>query len=195
MLQERRDSQAGHWHGELVDEFETSLDALNDLLPSFHRIPFGPHPRKDIILRAVESRSPPMPVGIVSKRYALLQHTDVLRGLTDALVTNDIDAAPLEAHLALTEYGTRMSLRVMLPDALALEAFDGHRMALTFECFNSVDGSVPLFALVGWFRFVCRNGFVIGTTCARVRRRHRGSHRMTIEAARGAAQMGIRGRN
>ena len=45
-------------------------------------------------------------------------------------------------------------------------------MALTFECFNSVDGTVPLFAVVGWFRFVCSNGLVVGTTSAKVRQRH-----------------------
>ena len=46
-------------------------------------------------------------------------------------------------------------------------------MALTFECYNSVDRTVPLFAVLGWFRFVCSNGLAIGTTHARVRQRHR----------------------
>ena len=45
-------------------------------------------------------------------------------------------------------------------------------MALTFECFNSVDGSVPLFAVVGWLRFVCSNGLVVGTVAARVKQKH-----------------------
>jgi hypothetical protein len=31
---------------------------------------------------------------------------------------------------------------------------------------------VPLFAAVGWFRFVCSNGLIVGTTSATVRRRH-----------------------
>lgn len=42
-----------------------------------------------------------------------------------------------------------------LPPTYALEPPDGHALALTLECFNSVDGSVPIYALVGWFRFVC----------------------------------------
>jgi hypothetical protein len=71
-----------------------------------------------------------------------------------------------------------MALRATLPDAYAFDADDGHRMALTFECFNSVDRTVPLFAAVGWFRFVCRNGLVVGTTLAKVRQRHTPSLRI-----------------
>ena len=46
-------------------------------------------------------------------------------------------------------------------------------MALTFECFNSVDRTVPLVALLGSFRFVCSNGLVVGTTHASLCHRHR----------------------
>ena len=75
-------------------------------------------------------------------------------------------------RLLITEYGTRIALRATLPENLAVTPDDGHSMALTFECFNSVDGTVPLFAAVGWFRVVCSNGLVVGTTSAKVRQRH-----------------------
>ena len=63
-------------------------------------------------------------------------------------------------------------IRATLPDSYAFLEANGQKMALTFECFNSVDRTVPLMAAVGWFRFVCRNGLVLGTTTARIRQRH-----------------------
>ena len=66
-----------------------------------------------------------------------------------------------------------MGIRVELPERFAFSAPDGHSMALTFECFNSVDRTVPFFALLGWFRFVCSNGLVVGTTHASLRHHHR----------------------
>jgi hypothetical protein len=81
-------------------------------------------------------------------------------------------AEQVPVRLLITEYGTRIALRATLPENHAFTPDDGHSMALTFECFNSVDRTVPLFAAVGWFRFVCSNGLVVGTTSAKVRQRH-----------------------
>jgi hypothetical protein len=111
-------------------------------------------------------------VGVVSERYALLQHAEVVDEFVAAARWAGIDPHRLAARLTLTELGTRMALRVFLPDEYALRPADGHSMGLTFECFNSVDGSVPLQALLGWFRFVCGNGLAVGTTTARIRRKH-----------------------
>ena len=52
-------------------------------------------------------------------------------------------------------------------------------MALTFELFNSVDRTVPFMAAIGWFRFVCHNGMVLGTTAAKIRKRHSTALKMT----------------
>ncbi len=75
-------------------------------------------------------------------------------------------------RLLISEYGTRIAIRATLAAKYAFTPDDGQAMALTFELFNSVDGSVPLMAAVGWFRFVCSNGLVVGTTSAKVRQRH-----------------------
>ena len=80
--------------------------------------------------------------------------------------------------MELSEYGTRMALRAVLPDAFAFDDQDGHRMALTFECLNSVDRTVALFAAVGWFRFICSNGLLVGTTSVKVKQRHTPSLRI-----------------
>lgn len=47
-------------------------------------------------------------------------------------------------------------------------------MALRLECHNSVDGTTRFKAFMGWFRFVCSNGLIIGVTRFDIRRRHVG---------------------
>ena len=107
------------------------------------------------------------------KRYVLVQHASVIAALENALRAEDVEPPDLRCRLTLSESGARMRIRVELPERFAFSAPDGHAMALTFECFNSVDRTVPLFALLGWFRFVCSNGLVVGTTHASLRHHHR----------------------
>ena len=103
----------------------------------------------------------------------LVQHTSVVAALENALRSADIELRDLQCRLTLSESGARMGIRVELPERFAFSAPDGHAMALTFECFNSVHRTVPFFALLGWFRFVCSNGLVVGTTHASLRHDHR----------------------
>ena len=71
-----------------------------------------------------------------------------------------------------------MALSLCLPEEYGFKPDDGHAMALRLECFNSVDGSTRLRALMGWFRFVCRNGLIIGVTRSDLHRRHVGDLRL-----------------
>lgn len=161
-----------HWLGENVRTIDTTLDRLPALLPTFERFAFGRNRLRDVIARDASADAEALPVAVVSKKYVLVQHADAILAVTRQIVQSRIDAATVPARLLLTEYGTRMALRATLPAAHGFTPDDGHRMALTFECFNSVDGSVPLLAAVGWFRFVCSNGMVVGTPTAKVRQRH-----------------------
>lgn len=168
----------GHsrWLGEPAVAITGPLRDVVPLIPAFDRMPFGVNPRLDMIVRRAAARGEvPVPTGVVSKRYVLVQHLAVVDALVKALAARDVEAVELRCRLTVTESGARMAVRVELPAAFAFTPRDGHAMALTFECFNSVDGTVPLFALLGWFRFVCRNGLVIGTTHARMRQQHRAS--------------------
>ena len=159
----------GSWRGErLEDEVDVLLPQLAALLPTFARVPLGRNRLKDLIVRVEDD----LPVDTVSKKYRLIQHFEVVEAFAETVEPLGIDPAGLRAHLTLTEYGTRMALRVVLPKRYGMTEPSGHTMALTFECFNSVDGSVPLFALVGWFRFVCRNGLAVGTTTMSFRQKH-----------------------
>lgn len=101
-----------------------------------------------IVRRATAKGQVPVPVGTVSKRYVLVQHTSVIEALDHALRNADVDPRDLRCRLTMSESGGRMAMRVELPGRFAFNAPDEHPMALTFECFNSVDRTVPLFALV-----------------------------------------------
>lgn len=161
-----------HWFGEDVESIDTTLAVAPSLMPTFERRPFGANRFHDIIERLPTDTADRLQVGLVSKQYVLVQHASVVEAVTAEVTNAGVDPAEVPVRLLITEYGTRIALRATLPDKHAYIPDDGHSMALTFECFNSVDGTVPLFAAVGWFRFVCSNGLVVGTASAQVRQRH-----------------------
>ena len=115
-----------------------------------------------------------IPVGVVSKEYALVPHLAVLEVVEKALGKAKIAAEEVKTELKITEYGERMALSLYLPEKFSFDPGDDHPLAMRLECFNSVDGSTRFRALMGWFRFVCSNGLVIGVTRSDVRRRHVG---------------------
>ena len=97
-------------------------------------------------------------------------------------MTFRLPAPPLGQHaialvltkLLLTKNGERMELSLYLPERYDFDPGDDSRMALQLVCLNSVDGSTRFRVLMGWFRFICSNGLVIGVTQYDVRRRHVG---------------------
>ena len=82
------------------------------------------------------------------------------------------DPADVQAELTITEYGERMALSLYLPEQYTFILGDGNEMRMRLECFNSVEGSTRFRVLMGWFRFVCSNGLVIGVTEVDIQHRH-----------------------
>jgi len=131
--------------------------------------------RLDTIVRKPTIDDPNfVPVAVVSKEYVLIPHMEVLNVATKAVGVINIPLTDVFAELTITEYGERMALSLYLPEEYSFDPGDGHSMTLRLECFNSVDGSTRFRALMGWFRFVCSNGLIIGVTRSDVRRRHIG---------------------
>ena len=162
------------WLGEPASEVTGSLADVTSLIPTFDRLPFGTNQRLDMIVRRAAAQGGiPMHIGVVSKQYVLVQHASVIAALEHALRSAHVEPLEVPCRLTMSESGARMAMRVELPKRFAFNAPDGYPMALTFECFNSVDRTVPLFAVLGWFRFVCSNGLVVGTTHASLRNNHR----------------------
>ena len=177
------------WFNLPVSFHEGTLTEVRRHIPAFERRSFGLtqpdnessrlNKRLDTIVRLPFGEDKTfIPVGVVSKDYALVQHNVVLDIATKALNTVEIVPSDVRAELTITEYGERMALSLYLPEKYRFDPGDGHPMALRLECLNSVDGSTRFRALMGWFRFVCSNGLVIGVTRSDVRRRHIGDPRI-----------------
>jgi hypothetical protein len=174
------------WFNSPVTFHGGALSEIREYIPDFERRPFGQmsikrdevfreNVRLDTIVRLPFREDKAfIPVGVVSKEYTLVPHTTVLDAAINALETANIPTSKVSAELKITEYGERMGLSLYLPEEYNYNPGDGHPMALRLECLNSVDGSTRFRALMGWFRFVCSNGLIIGVTRSDIRRRHVG---------------------
>lgn len=170
------------------------LASLLSLIPYFERRPFvaatasgaatAPNGRLDMVLRSATDKPEggEVPVAVVSKRYQLLQHRSVVMLAARALesVEPHLDIGGLDVELELTEYGERMALHVFLPPEFDFVPPDGHALGLRLSCFNTVDGSAKFLAAVGWLRFVCANGMVVGEVKSRLHQ----SHTIMLDPAR-----------
>ena len=160
------------------------LDVVKHV-PSFDRLPFTiassdgtkarANGRLDTIVRLpIGEDSEWVPVGVVSRDYALLQHTSVCDEAKKALEDAKIDPAKVSAELKLTEFGERMKLSLRLPDNYLFDPGDKFPVTVRLECLNSVDGSTRFRAVMGWFRLICSNGLTIGITQSESDRRQVG---------------------
>jgi hypothetical protein len=173
------------WFNSPVTLHTGTLENIRSFIPEFERRTFALtqpgsdntrlNERLDMIVRKPCGEDQDfIPVGVVSKEYSLVQHTDVLDVATKALREAKIAPEDITADLKITEYGERMALSLYLPESFAYDPGDGQKLALRLEIFNSVEGSTRFRALMGWFCFVCSNGLVIGVTRSDLRRRHVG---------------------
>jgi hypothetical protein len=159
---------------------------LPALLPAFERAPFSApgaagraNPHVDLIVRSPDAfLSVPVPVAAVSKTYKLVQHRDAMEAVGRALAGRHLAVDGLQVETTISEFGRRLACSVRLPYTFDFVEADGARMALTIECFNSVDGLSAFRVLAGWFRFVCTNGLIVGNSKLDFRRAHGPSLRL-----------------
>ena len=182
------------WYNSPISFYEGSIDEIRCHIPDFERRTFALadpnaelcrlNQRLDTIVRKPTADDKTfVPVGVVSKEYVLIPHNEVVDIAERALRSANIDPRLVWAELDITEYGERMNLSLYLPDNFTFDPGDGNRMALRLELFNSVEGSTRFRALMGWFRFVCSNGLIIGITKSDFRRRHIGNLRISDVSA------------
>ena len=190
------------WLNSPVMRFRGKLSEIQQFIPEFERREFtlppaagetrGTNLRLDTIVRRPFGDDKTfVPVGTVSKDYALVSHGAVLESTRKAIAEAGVATKDTDAAIEITEYGERMRLSVWLPDKYAFDPGDGEKMGMRLECLNSVDGSTRFRALMGWFRFVCSNGLVVGVTQSDVNRRHTGdlsSEQVGYVLASGLAQ-------
>ncbi len=178
-----RGFDGARWGGSPVTTYRWDLPTIASDVPKFERRPFvlpagagrgttQSNERFDVIVRQAMGNDPEMPVGIVSKRYSLVQHTEVIDAAREAILQLGIREEDTEADLQLTQHGERMALHIRLPKDMSVDPGDREPIALQLHCWNSVDGSMHLTSLLGWLRLVCSNGLAVGTTALHVRRVH-----------------------
>jgi hypothetical protein len=172
------------WFGELVHFYSGGADQVAPKLPEFERRPFAlgeiPQAKEDLLTAALPSgenrfwdvivRVPTSederetPVGVVSKAYKLVQHRELFEKAREAVKNADINLAEVTVNVATSAYESRMALSFILPDRFGFDPGDNEKVALQLLCMNSVDGLFRLTVMMGWFRFVCTNGVIVGTS-------------------------------
>lgn len=142
-------------------------------IPMFHRRDFvsgdgaaaAPNPWSDMIVCTGTADNPiAVPVGVVSKRYRLVQQRDLFQCAIRAMEAHEVPVNDVACNLRLSPHGERMVFFMALPPEHFIDPGDGHPMTLRLCGYNSVDCSSSLAVYVGWFRLICSNGMVVGVT-------------------------------
>ena len=182
------------WLSSPVTTYRGSLDQIEEYIPFFERRTFGPallpsekfaednlfleqlpagfNRNYDVIVRMpMHKDDVEVPVGIVSKQYSLIQHNSLFEEAIKAVGIAKINQKDIQAELDITEYGERMRLGLIFPEQYNMQVKDDV-MGLRLECFNSVEGSMKFMSVIGWLRFVCSNGLIIGVADTYYKSRH-----------------------
>ena len=165
MTIQRLDEKETVWNSQPVYQFTGSLADLTDALPMFRRTRFAHegalNEYLDLILREPHGDDDRLvPVATVSRRYALVQHRDIVDWVRAAFEQQKWDPAMVTASARFSEYGERMFVRIELPGATE-EVRVGDKLAAEVRIWNSVDRSRALEVAIGWLRLVCLNGLKV----------------------------------
>ena len=186
-------ADAATWEGERLLTYTCCLGALAARLPRVERRPFrlipsgappdlgsrptdvpvnADNPHYDVVVRVPDdAMKTEVPLGIVSKRYRLVQHGELLAGVILGLKAAHVPWEPLETDVRITEFGSRLHFTVHLPEKFRAPIEDDG-LDLTIECLNSVDRSRAFRVGMGWIRLVCGNGLFVGRVTATMRHPH-----------------------
>ena len=167
------------WRSRDVRYYTGGWDEVLSVLPNFETVPFRAGPEEPsnpylltVMRKPLAAVERPMPVGVVSHRYSLVQHRDVATRCREGLFRADVDPDDLRYEVGVSQLGEWMNFRIYFPDEYSLCDSHGQRVDLRLECFNAVDGTSRLIVLFGWYRLVCANGMVIGESRIEIRERH-----------------------
>ena len=180
---EGRDDQK-HWMGSKVREYDGNIRAIRSLLPSFYVKPFAIYSAGNCVINPnlhtvvqmpINQNEKEMPVGVVSKKYKLVQHYEVFDAAVNAIRNIGIDTELIEVKLTITEFGERIALSFLFSEDESY-SFNidesGDKMRLRLQCFNSVEGSARFIAFLELYRLVCSNGLMVGIAKLDFRKRH-----------------------
>jgi hypothetical protein len=127
-------------------------------------------PKKSAVIRTDTNE----PIGVVSDKYALVKHSEVVNSFREALNKDDY-----EERLEVTKGGALLFATYKL-SGTQVEVKKGDFLALQFVAKNSYDGSRSFSLMMGALRLVCTNGMVIGKNFFSYSQKHLGNG-VTIE--------------
>ena len=189
--------ETGRWRARDVTYWAGPWSQVKKQIPEFKTEEFRTaentpaNPYMNAVVRVPRTKfEQSVPVGTVSKIYTLAQHADVGERCLEGIRLAGIMTDGLKCELGLTELGEWMNLRIYFPEKYSHKPMDQERLDLRLECFNSVDGSSRLVIFLGWLRFVCSNGLVIGETKAELKDVH--NKNMDLEKIAGIIADGLK---
>lgn len=161
--------ETSRWNAREVQYIGGTWEKLRNFVPEFEfgafsvgaDEPESPY-YQTVVRKPLGPTERPMPVGIVSRTYSLVQHRLIGDRCMAALSSAGIDTSKLRCEVGLSSLGEWMNVRIYFPDAYSFAPNDGQKINLRLEAVNSVDGSSRLTIFLGWYRFVCSNGLVLG---------------------------------
>jgi hypothetical protein len=153
------------WYGQKVLKGNYLLGNLASYLPKFSREPFGEGKGineylQKIVRLPLNEDQRKIPVAIVSRRYALIQHKEVYSWLMEGLKALDYYSDNISVETLMSEYGERLHLAVHVPK-FDYNPGDNKDLGLIVEARNSVDRSCAFEVRLRWRRLVCSNGLWI----------------------------------
>lgn len=95
-------------------------------------------------------------LGVVSDKYQLLKHADVIDSFRTAL-----DGVDYDEKIQVAKGGAQLFATYRL-NGVKLEVAKGDLVSLQFIVKNSYDGTNALQIMLGAYRLVCTNGMVVG---------------------------------
>ena len=107
-------------------------------------------------------------IGIVSDKYQLLRHGEVIESFNKAFEGMDF-----VSNFVIKNNGSRMFARYSFPNN-RIEVREGDFISMQLIVKNSYDGNSSLQIMLGAFRLVCSNGMVLGNRVMNFRQRHIG---------------------
>src|SRR5271166_159845 len=141
-----------HWLGlPVCSQVEGSFEDVASALPHFGRQPFAMTPLSgdevgvnsylDMVYRLpIRHSEKPIPVGVVSKNYRLVDHHHILRTVRQSLAGHDLDLDAVEVAAEWTVHGERAHFSIFPPGERFRVGTNGDKMSFRIEVFNSVDG-------------------------------------------------------
>jgi len=142
-----------------IEEAGVTVAGTDDLIPG-----------KKVILRKW-AYNKVTPLAIVSKRYQVIKHADVVNQFEQALDTVGGNFVNRTVTTSLPHYGAKMFRKYTFND-VALEFEPGDLVKLCLELTNSYDGVMRAgFNLIG-HRLVCENGLIIGEKMQSIHAKH-----------------------